>query len=85
MKKSKTTIYFDRGGNVRKITSNAGPTRHNKAAYYLHRNDVQPTFGMKLRRFIRRVRLTVRHHAEYAAYNRTHPAASMPYIGMLEE
>ena len=80
--RAKTTIRFDRNGNVAKITSNAGFTRNNKAAFHLHCNDVQPTFGVKLRRFFRRLRLTIRHYAEAAHYNRHHPAALMPYIGM---
>lgn len=53
MRKAKTTIYFGRDGEVDRIVSSAGPTRNNKAAFFLHCNDVQPTFGMKLRRFFR--------------------------------
>ena len=64
MKKSKTVIYFDRSGNVVKITSSAGRTRNNKAAFYLHCNDVQPTFGVKLRRFMRRLFNFIRYQAD---------------------
>lgn len=64
MKKSKTTIYFDRSGNVAKIKSGAGRTRNNKAAYYLHRNAVEPTFGVKLRRFSRRLFNFIRYQAD---------------------
>ena len=74
MRKAKTTIYFGRDGEVDRIVSSAGPTRNNKAAFLLHCNDVQPTFGMKLRRFLLRARLTVLHYA-----------AAMPYIGLLED
>ncbi len=64
MKRAKTTIKFDRNGNVVKITSNAGFTRNNKAAFYLHCNDVQPTFGVKLRRFMRRLFNFIRYQAD---------------------
>lgn len=63
MKKSKTVIYFDRSGNVVKITSSAGRTRNNRAAFHLHCNDVQPTFGVKLRRFSRRLFNFIRYQA----------------------
>lgn len=42
----------------------------------------KPSFWHKLRRFVRRLRLTIKHYAEEAQYNRHHPAALMPYIGM---
>lgn len=64
MKRAKTTIKFDRNGNVVKITSSAGFTRNNKAAFYLHCNDVQPTFGVKLRRFFRRMFNFIRYQAD---------------------
>jgi len=80
--KAKTIIIYNHNGSIRKITSNAGPTRHCRAAHELQRNNVQPTFGTKLRRFLRRLRLTIRHYAEEAQYNRHHPAVLMPYIGM---
>ena len=80
--KAKTKIIYNRNGSIRKIVSNAGPTRHCRAAYHLQCGNVQPTFTIKLRRFVRRLRLTIRHYAEEAQYNRHHPAALMPYIGM---
>ena len=82
MRKAKTTIYFGRDGEVDRIVSNAGPTRNNKAAFLLHCNDVQPTFGMKLRRFLLRARLTVLHYADKASFEKHHSAAAMPYIGL---
>lgn len=80
--KAITKIIYNHNGSIRKITSNAGPTRHCRAAHELQRNNVQPTFGTKLRRFLRRLRLTVYHYVREAHYNRHHPAALMPYIGM---
>lgn len=46
--RAKTVIYFKPNGEVQKIKSNAGPTRHNRAATLLMRNKVQPTLGMKI-------------------------------------
>lgn len=82
MRKAKTTIYFGRDGEIDQIVSNAGPTRNNKAAFFLHCNDVQPTFGMKLRRFLLRARLTLLHYADKANFEKHHSAAAMPYIGL---
>ena len=83
--RAKTKITYNRDGSVKKITSSAGQTRHNKAAWELHCNNTQPTFGMKLRRFVKRLHLTVAHYADNARYNRQHPAALMPYIGEVNE
>lgn len=85
MRKAKTTIYFGKDGEVDRIVSSAGPTRNNKAAFLLHCNDVQPTFGMKLRRFLLRARLTILHYADKASFEKHHSAAAMPYIGLLED
>lgn len=86
MNKSKTVIYFDRSGNVAKIKSNAGATRNNKAAFYLHCNDVEPTFGMKLRRFFRRLRSELRFRADITVSQvvGSELAAEVPYIGLEE-
>lgn len=83
--RAKTVIKYDKNGNVKKIVSSAGQTRHNKAAFELHCNNTEPTFGMKLRRFMRRVRLTALHYADNVSYNCHHPAAAMPYIGIEEQ
>lgn len=80
--RAKTTIINNKDGSIKKIVSNVGQTHHNRAAFYLHYGFFRPTFGIKLRRFVRRLRLTIRHYAEEAQYNRHHPAALMPYIGM---
>lgn len=47
---SKTTVFFDRDGKVIDIISNAGRTRNNRAAYYLHCNMTNPPLRQKLRR-----------------------------------
>ena len=60
MRKSKTIIFFDRNGNVAKIKSSAGATRNNRAAFYLHRNAAEPTFGMKACRFIKSAMKNIR-------------------------
>ena len=60
MRKAKTTIYFGRDGEVDRIVSNAGPTRNNKAAFFLHCNDVQPTFGMKAQAIVKTAAKNVR-------------------------
>lgn len=80
--RAKTIIIYNRDGSIHKIVSNAGLTRNCRAAHELQRNNVQPTFAMKLRRFVRRLCLTIQHYAEEAQHNRHHPAALMPYIGI---
>lgn len=60
MRKAKTTIYFGRDGEVDRIVSSAGPTRNNKAAFLLHCNDVQPTFGMKAQAIVKTAAKNVR-------------------------
>lgn len=80
--RAKTKITYNRDGSVKKIVSNVGQTHHNRAAYELHCNSTRPTFGLKLRRFLKRLRLTAVHYADKARYNKHHPAALMPFIGV---
>jgi hypothetical protein len=53
---AKTVIIYSKNGEVKKIKSNAGETRHNKAAYELHRNNVDIFTRYKFARFFRRMR-----------------------------
>lgn len=80
--RAKTEIIYNRDGSVKKIVSNVGQTHHNRAAYELHCNNTRPTFGLKLRRFFRRWFDDIQHQAEVKKYNRHHPAALMPFIGV---
>lgn len=80
--RAKTKITYNRDGSVKKIVSNVGQTHHNRAAYELHRNNVQPTFWLKLRRFFRRWFDDIQHQVEVKKHNRRMVAALMPFIGI---
>ena len=51
----KMTVFYDKNGNVKKIKTNVGRTRMNRAALELWRGNAEPTTGYKLRRFIKRL------------------------------
>lgn len=51
--RAKTIIYYKPNGEVDKILSNAGPTRHIKAGNLLLQNKVKPTLGMRILGFFR--------------------------------
>ena len=78
--RSSTKIYYDAQGRVIDIVSSAGTTRHNRAAYYLHRDMVNRPLRHKLRR-----------RWEYTLDNAvghivgSEKAATMPYIGLEEQ
>lgn len=46
--RAKTVIYYRPNGEIKKIRSNAGQTRHNKAAMMLMRGQYKPTMGMRI-------------------------------------
>ena len=88
MKNATIKIKIDRHGNVRHVVGNVGQTRMNKAANELWRGNIEPTFGYKLRRFIRRFAKTADHwfdEAAETAFGTDVPASEIEYIGLLEE
>ena len=88
MKNATIKVKIDRNGNVRRVVGNVGQTRMNKAANELWRGNIEPTFGYKLRRFIRRFAKTADHWFDEAAaiaYGADVPAAEVPFIGLLED
>ena len=46
--RAKTVIYYKPNGEIQKILSNAGQTRHIKAANLLLHGQVKPTLGMRI-------------------------------------
>ena len=80
--RAKTIIYYTRDNEVKKIKSNAGRTRHNKAAAALYKNSVEPFTRYKFMRFIGRLgKKTTR----YVARHYKQPdAATIPPIGLIE-
>lgn len=80
---AKTVIYYSKSGEVKKIKSNAGRTRHNKAAFELRRNNVEPPTRYKLIRFIRRIVWTLKHYYIKRRYY-SEQAAIIPPIGLFE-
>lgn len=88
MKSETIKVRIDRNGNVRRVVGNVGLTRMNRAAAALWHGDIEPTFGYKLRRFIRRAAITFNvKMAEAAAfaYGTDAPASEVEFIGLLEE
>ena len=83
---SKTVIIYNKRGEVKKIKSNAGQTRHNRAAFELHRNNVEPFTRAKLARFFRRLYRRIR--KKVIQYRARHyykqAAAKVPAIGLIE-
>lgn len=88
MKNATIKVKIDRNGNVRRVVGNVGQTRMNRAAAALWHGDIEPTFGYKLRRFIRRAAITFNVKMDEAAaiaYGTDVSAAEVPFIGLLEE
>lgn len=88
MKNATIKVKIDRNGNVRRVVGNVGQTRMNKAANELWRGNIEPTFGYKLRRFIRRFAKTADHwfdEAAQIALGTDVPAGEVEFIGLLEE
>lgn len=84
--KSKVTIYYDRNCDVIEAVGNIGQTRANRGAFKLHRGQINPTFGYKLRRFIHRLAREIKHRAEMASrYYDTESVQAIPVIGLLED
>lgn len=77
----KTTIKFDKHGNVKSIKGNIGQTRMNRAALELWKGNVEPTTGYKLRRFFKRMFSELSNRAEMASrYHAAPVAATAPVI-----
>ena len=88
MKNATIKVKIDRNGNVRRVVGNVGQTRMNKAAAALWQGNIEPTFGYKLRRFIRRFAKTADHwfnEAAQIALGTDVPASDGPVIGLLED
>ena len=88
MKNATIKVKIDRNGNVRRVVGNVGQTRMNRAAAALWHGDIEPTFGYKLRRFIRRFAKNADHwfdEAAQIALGTDVPASDVPIIGLLEE
>ena len=88
MKSETIKVRIDRNGNVRRVVGNVGQTRMNRAAAALWHGDIEPTFGYKLRRFIRRAAKTFNAKMDEAAqiaFGTDVPASDVPIIGLLEE
>ena len=88
MRSTTIKVKIDRNGNVRRVIGDVGQTRMNRAAAALWHGDIEPTFGYKLRRFVKRAVLTFNAKMDEAAaiaYGADVPAAEVPYIGLLEE
>lgn len=77
----KTTIKFDKHGNVKSIKGNIGRTRMNRAALELWKGNVEPTTVYKLRRFFKRAFNELSNRAEMASrYHAAPHAATAPVI-----
>lgn len=77
----KTTVKFDKYGNVKSIKGNIGRTRMNRAALELWKGNVEPTTGYKLRRFFKRMFSELSNRAEMASrYHAAPHAATAPVI-----
>lgn len=88
MKSETIKVKIDRNGNVRRVVGNVGQTRMNRAAAVLWHGDIEPTFGYKLRRFIRRAALTFNAKMDEAAQialGTDVPASEIECIGLLED
>ena len=73
---------------IESIKGNIGEIAQDRAAELFHRHEVEPTTGYKLRRFCRRLYLTLCAKFDEAAAIATAPyvpADEVPFIGMLEE
>lgn len=88
MKNATIKVKIDRNGNVRRVIGDVGQTRMNKAAAALWHGDIEPTFGYKLRRFVKRAVLTFNAKMDEAAQialGTDVTASEIEYIGLLEE
>ncbi|MEE1264030.1 hypothetical protein [Ruminococcus sp.] len=88
MKNATIKVKIDRNGNVRRVIGDVGQTRMNRAAAALWHGDIEPTFGYKLRRFVKRAVLTFNAKMDEAAaiaYGADVTASEIEYIGLLEE
>ncbi len=80
-------IKFDRHGNVKKVIGDVGRTRMNRAALELWKGNIEPSFGYKLRRFIRRAVNTLDamlDEAERIAFTPEPQADEITFIGLEE-
>lgn len=87
MKSETIKVRIDRNGNVRRVVGNVGQTRMNRAAAALWHGDIEPTFGYKLRRFVKRAVLTFNAKMDEAAQialGTDVPASEIEYIGLEE-
>ena len=87
MKNATIKVRIDRNGNVRRVVGNVGQTRMNRAAAALWHGDIEPTFGYKLRRFIRRFAKTTDAWIDGCAkiaLGTDEAAEDVPTIGLLE-
>lgn len=75
-------IKYDRAGAVKKIKGNIGRTRANRAALELWKGNIEPTFGYKLRRFIKRIATEI--SARAAIFCDEGSVKAVPYIGLEE-
>lgn len=73
-------IKYDRTGAVKKIKGNIGRTRANRAALELWKGNVEPTFGYKMRRFIKRIATEI--SARAAVFCDEDSVKAVPYIGL---
>jgi len=83
----KVVINYDKHGNVKKISGNVGRTRMNRAALELWKGNIEPSFGYKLRRFIRRAVNTLDamlDEAERIAFAPEPRADEITFIGLEE-
>ena len=88
MKNATIKVKIDRNGNVRRVIGDVGQTRMNRAAAALWHGDIEPTFGYKLRRFVKRAVLTFNAKMDEAAQialGTDVTASEIEYIGLLEE
>lgn len=88
MRSTTIKVKIDRNGNVCRVIGDVGQTRMNRAAAALWHGDIEPTFGYKLRRFVKRAVLTFNAKMDEAAQialGTDVPASEIEYIGLLEE
>lgn len=67
---------------IEKITGNIGHTAQNMAGAKLYRHEIQPTFGHKLRRFIKRLTKYTVHQMRYKNEMKHTNVGRIPYIGI---
>ena len=87
MRSTTIKVKIDRNGNVRRVIGDVGQTRMNRAAAALWHGDIEPTFGYKLRRFVKRAVLTFNAKMDEAAQialGADVTASEVPFIGLEE-